>query len=102
LRPALRLECATLPENSPSGVRRGHTDASVDRPVGCSGSAYQKPKPCDPAATLPRTVLSGWVIQKVAGRESEGSTASAAAGVRERKPRFPSSRLPVSIPSSRK
>ena len=76
LRPGRRFEWATLSLNSRSGVRpRQERAAPVERPVGEAGSAYQKPKPSEPAAALPRIVLSGLVIQNVAARLSVGQHA---------------------------
>src|SRR6185437_10355141 len=101
-RPVRRLEWATLPLNSRSGVFLGRSGDPVESPVGEAGSAYQKPNPCDPAAALPRTVLSGLVIQNVAARVSVGSTPSPGAVTLVPAPRLPAMRFPVSTPSSRK
>src|SRR5262245_8350040 len=71
-----KFECAVLPLNSRTAVRRGQT-FSVPAlpsfaPVGCSGKANQNPVWSDPAATLSRYMLSGLVIQKVEAVLSDG------------------------------
>jgi hypothetical protein len=73
------LVWATLSLNSRSGVFRGSSGCPVESPVGEAGSAYQNPKPVEPAAAFPRMVLSGLVIQKVAARPSVGRTPSSVA-----------------------
>jgi hypothetical protein len=79
--PSRSLECARLPTNSRSGVRRGQTFVVLDRPVGCSGSAIQNPLPSEAAATLPRNRLFGFVIQNAAGASlSLGSSRSSGFG----------------------
>src|SRR5512138_1022182 len=98
----MRFECAVFDENSRSGRYCGEVAAVVDRPVGCSGSASQNPCPSEPAATLPCHVLSGFVIQNVAGVASVGSSRLPGGGTRVSTPRFPLNVLPVSAPSSRK
>ena len=80
----------------------GHTLAVVDSPVGCSGSASQKP--C--ALRSRRDV----VVPRVVGvrhperrrRASVASRRLPAGGIRVRTPRFPLNVLRVSMPSSRK
>src|SRR5580658_7895522 len=71
-----KFEWAVLPLNSRSGIRRGQValliSVPANAPVGCSGSANQKPVDSDPAATLSRKILSGLVIQKVDAVLSEG------------------------------
>src|SRR3954469_20959902 len=70
------FECATLPLNSRSFMRRGHIALLLSvpscAPVGCSGKASQKPVASEPAATLSRYTLSGLVIQKEDAVLSEG------------------------------
>src|SRR5918911_1553054 len=70
------FEWATLPLNSRILIRRGHVVLLIsvpsNFPVGCSGSAYQKPVESDPAATLSRYTLSGFVIQNVEAVLSDG------------------------------
>src|SRR5215469_6473770 len=72
-----KLEWATLPLNSRSGVRRGQmvllTSESLKAPWGCIGRDSQKPFSSEPAATLSMKLLSGLVIQKDAAVLSEGS-----------------------------
>jgi hypothetical protein len=98
-----------LASKRPSGVRRGHTfapsNSSNDGPVGCSGSAYQKPVPCELAATLPISTLSGLVIQNAAGPRwcrSEASRAVSYAGRRTINATLRYNTLPRSTPSSMK
>ena len=71
-----KFECAVLPLNSRTRVRRGQvvllTSVPSNAPVGCCGNANQKPVASDPAATLSRKILSGLVIQKVDAVLSEG------------------------------
>src|SRR5665647_1185953 len=100
--PVELFECAVLLENWVKAVRRGHTASVVESPVGCSGSAIQKPAPIEPAATFPVYVFAGFVIQKVAGRRSDASTCSPDTGLRERMPRLFAIVFPCSMPSSRK
>src|SRR6185436_11765065 len=71
-----KFEWDTFPLNSRSFVRRGHVALLIsvpsNWPVGCSGTASQKPVASEPAATLSRNTLSGLVIQYVDAVLSEG------------------------------
>jgi hypothetical protein len=67
LRPYLPLECATLFENSPNGEFSGQIFGSNDGPVGLGFVSNQNPYLTEPAALLPLKILSGLVIQKLAG-----------------------------------
>src|SRR5690606_36126012 len=127
IRPS-KFEWATLPLNTPCGMRRGHTFAASsvpsNAPMGCSGSEYQKPFASEPAATFSTKWLNGFVIQYVVTVLSDGIRTSA-----ERWPlpsplspgtprlvglhgfvgwhfvaipRLRTNQLPVSMPSSRK
>src|SRR5262245_26272120 len=77
---ASKFEWETLPLNSRTFVRRGQVALLIsvpsNLPVGCSGKANQKPVASEPAATLSRYVLSGFVIQKLDTVLSEGSRTS--------------------------
>ena len=72
-------------------------------PILPNGSANQKPKPSEPAATFPLKVLRGLVIQNVAGFSvSAGITVLPGLGARVSIPRFSINLFSTSAPSSRK
>src|SRR5579862_9887042 len=77
-----KFEWAVLPLNSRSRVRRGQVVLLIsvpsNAPVGWFGSASQNPVASDPAATLSRKILSGFVNQKVDAVLSEGIRTSLA------------------------
>jgi hypothetical protein len=54
-------------ENSPSGEFSGQIFGSNDGPVGLGFVSNQNPYLTEPAALLPLKILSGLVIQKLAG-----------------------------------
>src|SRR5262245_47908696 len=77
-----KVEFATLHLNSRTFMRRGKVVLLISEPsnlpVGFCGNANQKPVESDPAATLPRYMLFGFVIQKLDAVLSEGSRTSLA------------------------
>jgi hypothetical protein len=66
-RPYLTFEWATLLVNSPRAVFSGQMFGSKEGPVGFGLVSNQKPYLSEPAAWFPLKMLSGWVIQKLAG-----------------------------------